>query len=166
MDASENSSPQGWKKPRARDCSHVFTRKKKRCETVYSQLARIFFWIETHSSVPPERMHYFSLRRCGSIMFVSFIQKALCGRHSFRGHCDATRCDWLSFVQLKSLCHCTRSLFAECISFRRRAISGAVNRKRKSNRRARSIFTFCYNFCHSFYKLHYVWFVRGCDFTL
>lgn len=32
-----------------------------------------------------QRMHYFSLRGYGSIMFVSFIKRALCGRHSFRG---------------------------------------------------------------------------------
>lgn len=52
-----------------------------------------------------QRMHYFSLRRCGSIMFVSFIQGALCGRHSFRGTlwCNALwlivlRSTWKAFV--------------------------------------------------------------------
>ena len=117
-----------------RDCSRVF-QGKKRCETVYSQLARIFFRIERRS-VPPERVHYFSLRRCGSIMFVSFIQKALCGRTlvPWTLWCNAL---WLIVLRSteKPLSPCT--LFAECVSFRRCAISGAVNRKRKSNRRAR-----------------------------
>lgn len=100
--------PARLKEPRARNCSRVFTRKKDTKRFILSW--RVFSFGSRRSSVPPERMHYFSLRRCGSIMFVSFIQKALCGRHSFREHCDATRCDWLSFVQLKSLCHRTRSL--------------------------------------------------------
>lgn len=49
----------------------------------------------------------------------------------------------------KPLSPYTYTLFAECVSFRRRAIAGAVNRKRKSNRPARPILTFCQNLCRS-----------------
>lgn len=106
--------------------------KEKRYETVYSQLARIFFGSGSNGVPPEDALFLIATMRIDNVRLVYT-----------EGPLWQTLVPWtlwynaLWLIVLRSstekpLSSCTH--FAECTSFRRRAISGAVNRKRTDGR--------------------------------